>query len=381
MNSLTTIILSQGTHNQENVIFISFPYHKETVKKVKLIPFTKWDSTEKCWYIERSRFNLNLFLEKVKGNVFVDYRALKQHNPIVENKEQEKKSIKIISKNIVPINEKIETFEIWLTHKRYSQNTINTYSNCVKSFLIYFEERKISSLSNQEVIMYVHDYIIKNGLSQSYQNQFINGIKLFFKEVEHSNIEIDKIDRPRTEHRLPVVLSKEEVRLLLEKTVNIKHRTMLSLIYACGLRRSEILNLKPENIDSERHLLIIINAKGKKDRVVPISDKVIEMLREYYRKYRPKGWLFEGQNAGEQYSETSLQKVLKNGIAAAKIKKPATLHTLRHSYATHLLESGTDLRYIQELLGHKSSKTTEIYTHVSEKSLLKIKSPFDDLSI
>ena len=156
---------------------------------------------------------------------------------------------------------------------------------------------------------------------------------------------------------------------------------MLSLIYACGLRRSEILNLKPENIDSERHLLIIINAKGKKDRVVPISDKVIEMLREYYRKYRPKGWLFEGQNAGEQYSETSLQKVLKNGIAAAKIKKPATLHTLRHSYATHLLESGTDLRYIQELLGHKSSKTTEIYTHVTEKSLLKIKSPFDDLSI
>lgn len=146
---------------------------------------------------------------------------------------------------------------------------------------------------------------------------------------------------------------------------------MLSLIYACGLRRGELLNLKPENIDSKRHLLIILNAKGKKDRVVPISDKVITMLREYYMTFKPKVWLFEGQNKGEQYSEKSIQSVLKLALEKAKISKPVTLHWLRHSYATHLLESGTDLRYIQELLGHKSSKTTEIYTHVTEKSLQK----------
>jgi integrase/recombinase XerD len=126
--------------------------------------------------------------------------------------------------------------------------------------------------------------------------------------------------------------------------------------------------------------LIIVYIKGKKDRVIPTSDKVIQMLRDYFKIYKPKVWLFEGQNSGEQYSETSLQKVFKNGLELAKIKKPATLHWLRHSYATHLLETGTDLRYIQELLGHKSSKTTEIYTHVSEKSLLKVKSPFDDLT-
>jgi integrase/recombinase XerD len=140
-----------------------------------------------------------------------------------------------------------------------------------------------------------------------------------------------------------------------------------------------LLNLKPENIDSKRHLLIILKAKGKKDRVIPISDKTIEILREYYKAYKPKTWLFEGQNIGEQYSEKSIQSVLKQAIEKAKIKKPVTLHWLRHSYATHLLESGTDLRYIQELLGHKNSKTTEIYTHVTEKSLQKIKSPFDDL--
>ena len=154
---------------------------------------------------------------------------------------------------------------------------------------------------------------------------------------------------------------------------------MLSLIYACGLRRGELLNLKPFNVDSKRHLLIILNAKGKKDRVVPISDKVITMLREYYKIYKPRTWLFEGQWAGVQYSETSLQEVLKTALYRARIKKPVTLHWLRHSYATHLLEAGTDLRYIQELLGHKSSKTTEQYTHVTEKSLLRIVSPFDNL--
>lgn len=189
----------------------------------------------------------------------------------------------------------------------------------------------------------------------------------------------EHLERPRKEYKLPNVLSKEEVANLLKASHNQKHRTMLSLIYACGLRRSELLNLKPGDIDSKRHLLIILNAKGRKDRVVPISDKVIDMLRGYYISYRPKAWLFEGQMAGEQYSETSLAKVLKIACAKVKITKPVTLHWLRHSYATHLLEAGTDLRYIQELLGHKSSKTTEIYTHVSEKSLQKISSPFDDL--
>jgi integrase/recombinase XerD len=187
------------------------------------------------------------------------------------------------------------------------------------------------------------------------------------------------IERPRREHRLPNVLSKEEVKAILAAPVNLKHRAMLSLIYACGLRRSELLNLKPADVDSNRKLLIIRQGKGNKDRVVAISEKTIGMLRDYYKAYRPKVWLFEGQVSGEKYPEESLAKVLKNSCAKAGIKKPETPHWLRHSFATHLLESGTDLRYIQELLGHKSSKTTEIYTHVSIKSLQKIRSPFDDL--
>jgi integrase/recombinase XerD len=154
---------------------------------------------------------------------------------------------------------------------------------------------------------------------------------------------------------------------------------MLSLIYACGLRRSELINLKPTDVDSKRHVLMIRQAKGRKDRITPISEKLIEMLREYYKAYRPKMWLFEGQVSGEKYSDKSLENVLKQAVRKAGINKPISLHWLRHSYATHLLESGTDLRYIQELLGHKSSKTTEIYTHVSTKSIQNIVSPFDTL--
>lgn len=154
---------------------------------------------------------------------------------------------------------------------------------------------------------------------------------------------------------------------------------MLSLLYSCGLRSGELLALQPSHIDSERYLIFVKNGKGKKDRIVPLSSKILGMLRDYYRVFRPKRYLFEGQLVGEAYDARSLQLVLKAAAKRAGIDKPVTLHWLRHSYATHLLESGTDLRYIQEILGHSSSKTTEIYTHVSTKSIQQIKSPFDDL--
>ncbi len=151
------------------------------------------------------------------------------------------------------------------------------------------------------------------------------------------------------------------------------------MIYSCGLRCGELLALKPVHVDSKRNIVMLQNAKGKKDRIVPLSPKILELLREYYKNYQPKFFLFEGQTRGEPYDPRSLQMVLKLALFKSGIEKPVTLHWLRHSYATHLLESGTDLRYIQELLGHNSSKTTEIYTHVSTKSIQQIRSPFDDL--
>ena len=202
---------------------------------------------------------------------------------------------------------------------------------------------------------------------------------MFFRIVNEKQIEIEKIHRPKREKLLPNVLSKAEIKLILNAHSNMKHKTMLSLIYSCGLRRSELLNLKPTDIDSNRNIVIIRQGKGRKDRIAPLSPKILEMLRDYYAVYKPKLWLFEGQFENEAYDARSLSNVLKQALTKAGITKPVSLHWLRHSYATHLLESGTDLRYIQELLGHSSSKTTEIYTHVSTKSIQQIKSPFHDL--
>ncbi len=263
--------------------------------------------------------------------------------------------------------------------KRYSESTVGTYSEALKSFLLFYREKAVVEITNEDVVIYNNDFILKNNLSASYQNQIVNAIKLFFQTIIGTKIMVDKIHRPKRAKVLPNVLSKEEVKTILNVHSNIKHKMMLSLIYSCGLRCGELLALKPVHIDSKRNIVLLKNSKGQKDRIVPLSPFILEMLREYYKLFRPKTYLFEGQKPGESYSEKSLQSVLKQALQKAKINKPVTLHWLRHSYATHLLESGTDLRYIQELLGHSSSKTTEIYTHVSTKSIQQIKSPFDDL--
>jgi integrase/recombinase XerD len=270
-------------------------------------------------------------------------------------------------------------FETWLLSKRYSKSTIKTYCDALRVFFTYHKHISIQRITMQHIIQFNNEYIIGRSLSISYQNQFVNALKLFYLIIQNTNVIIENIARPRREYRLPNVLSKEEVKLILNTHRNLKHRTMLCLLYSCGLRSGELLNLQPIHIDSKRNIILIKQSKGKKDRIVPLSSKILEMLREYYRLYKPQKYLFEGQTIGEQYDSRSLQLVLKQAVQKAGIQKPVTLHWLRHSYATHLLESGTDLRYIQELLGHNSSKTTEIYTHVSTKNIQQIKSPFDDL--
>ncbi|RTL14096.1 MAG: integrase [Flavobacteriaceae bacterium] len=270
----------------------------------------------------------------------------------------------------------IENFKRYLLSKRYSSNTINTYSDAIKSFLTFFNSKAVKDITNEDVIAYNNDYILKHKFSSSYQNQIVNAIKLFFKIIKDSKVEIDKIHRPKREKTLPNVLSKEEVLKIIDATENLKHKTLLALIYSAGLRISEAINMKLKDIDSIRMLIHVKNAKGKKDRYTLLSEKVLLLLREYYLVYKPKEYLFEGQFGG-MYSSRSAQIILKQAAEKAGIRKPITLHTLRHSFATHLLESGTDLRYIQDLLGHSSPKTTMIYTHVTNDSLKKIKNPFD----
>jgi integrase/recombinase XerD len=366
-----TIKLKFDHHHNEKVVCFLFEKDYQLIQIIKTKLYARWSNSKRYWYLPHDKFDINQTLQTFKNKAWVDLKEISSQRNIKSNDSGKPTSAEI--------NHEIAAFREWLKFKRYSPNTIKTYKDALYVFLNFFKEKNISNLNNNDVVFFVNEYILKQKLSFSYQNQIINAIKLYFREIHKSKIEVESLQRPRREHKLPNVLSKEEVKAILQAPANLKHRAMLSLIYACGLRRSELLNLQIHDVDSKRHMLIIRNAKGYKDRQLPISDKTIEMLREYYKVYKPKTWLFEGQHSGERYSEESLAKVLKHALSKANITKPVTLHWLRHSYATHLLEAGTDLRYIQELLGHKSSKTTEIYTHVSQKSLQKIKSPFDDL--
>ena len=290
----------------------------------------------------------------------------------------------IALKSSLPVNSSktvkdLAEFEAFMKQKRYSPSTVKTYLSSVRQFFDY-SGADAGEVTDNDVKQFTR-IIIERGYSASFQNQVVSGLKLFFSRIHQKHINTEKIERPRREHKLPHVLSKTEIKKIISAPGNLKHRSMLSLIYACGLRRSELLNLKPADIDSSRRLLIINQGKGNKDRVVPLPDKILSGLREYYIAYRPVTWLFEGQSSNRKYSATSLAKVLKTAVKKAGLNKPVSLHWLRHSYATHLLEQGTDIRIIQELLGHKSSKTTEIYTHVSTQSLQQIKSPIEDIDI
>lgn len=368
------ITVTAVVHREHAVFLIQFSKDEEltTICKRLGCSYTK---THSGWMLPNNRDNLRALFHHFKGIAHLDTTQ-------IFAKPQKEKPVKPPSAKeqlTLEHQQKLLEYERFLRSKRFAESTIKTYVGSMQIFLNYFKDKPMSQLSNQDIIAFNNDYVLAKRLSVSFQNQIVNAIKKFFLVVENRRMDMEAIHRPKREQRLPHVLSKEEIKKILEAPRNIKHRAMLSLIYACGLRRSELLNLEPMHIDSNRKLLIIEQGKGRKDRVAPLSDKIIDLLREYYKAYRPKKWLFEGQNTGVQYTPTSLQNVLKQALKQAHINKPVSLHWLRHSYATHLLEQGTDLRYIQEILGHKSSKTTEIYTHVTNKSIQNIKSPFDDL--
>lgn len=381
------VVLTRIVHRNAGCIKIAFEKDEVLDRLVRNIKGSRWSKTHKSWYVQERENIVSEIYQHFKGGAFLDYRDLKEKplcDPvmIIRNPPEEKKPLKK-TKELLGLSPeailKVREFKQWMRSKRYSESTIGTYVDGLKLFLRYYSGKDISEITNQDLIEFNNDYILDNKLSASFQNQIINAIKLFFSTVEERKLNPELIHRPKRQKTLPNVLSKEEVKAILNAHNNIKHRVMLSLIYSCGLRCGELLQLKPGHVDSNRKLLIIKQAKGRKDRLVPLSQKIIEMLREYFVACKPEIYLFEGQKKGEVYDERSLQKVLKQALEKVGIRKPVTLHWLRHSYATHLLENGTDLRYIQEILGHNSSKTTEIYTHVSTKSLQKIVSPFDYL--
>ncbi len=374
------IIIEHLIHREEQRVFLRFDLDNETSAMVKNLLHGRWSATQCAWHIAYGENYYDVLLHYFKP---YGVRLLVRNTmaPIAHTPPQKpvKKDVGGLGNLSSEAQIKIKEFEFWMKSRRYSNNTIDTYTDSLRTFLRYHHTKAIAEIDNSDLIEFNNRYILAHKLSSSYQNQVVNAVKLFFRIVELKSMQPELIYRPKREKLLPNVLSKEEVKLILEAKGNLKHKAMLSLTYSCGLRCGELLRLKPEHIDSKRNLLIIKQAKGRKDRVAPLSKKTIELLRDYFKAYHPQVYLFEGQTAGTMYDIRSLQNVLKQALISANITKHVTLHWLRHSYATHLLESGTDLRYIQEILGHSSSRTTEIYTHVSTKGIQNVVSPFDNL--
>lgn len=344
-------------HHGRSVILISFDKDNKLIAELRQsFPSVKWSQTQKCWYLLdfpsiRKQLNLSL-IETGKNNI------LKMHD---------------INKPA------FENFIRTLKLKAYSINTINVYSNEFAQFLYILKSHHVDALNSEKIKSYFFYCVEVLHLSESHLNSRMNAIKFYFEQVLHKPKVFYDIPRPKKPALLPKILNEKEIIKLFKTIENEKHLLMLKLCYGMGLRVSEIVNLKIEHIDSSRMQVLIKSGKGKKDRYVHLPQSIIPELRRYYKEYQPKSYLFEGQYGG-QYAIRSIQTIFKNALKKAKIKKNIGVHGLRHSYATHLLEYGTDITYIQKLLGHNSIKTTSLYMHVSKASFSKIKSPLDRLN-
>lgn len=334
-------------HKGEKRILVKFPKDKLLNDRFRQLDGAQWSNSLKAWHLPDT----------------ISYRE----------------QFKLIKDKKSKPRDDLSKFRIWMKTLRYSENTIQTYVDAIRVFKRFIEEYKDLSLATEgDIRNFNHEYILGNNYSSSYQNQIINAIKLYYKFSYAKHLNIAEIERPKRERKLPLILSTSEIEHLLSGIKNEKHYCMLAMIYGCGLRRSELINLQLKDVDSGRMVVSVKSGKGNKDRQIPLPKRLLPLLKTYYKQYKPKVYLFEGQDGGK-YSEKSLAEVLKKAKGIARIIKPISLHTLRHSYATHLLESGVNLRYIQELLGHSSTKTTQIYTHVSIENIKNIQSPLDQL--
>jgi integrase/recombinase XerD len=289
--------------------YVSFNFNRIIYQVFKSLETSFWDQYEKCWVFDEAHYSLQALYAQFEGKA--EFVFLEKTLESVAHKKGQLRPCHFLEPLDSDKALELQLFIRYLTSKRYSPNTIKVYSDSLSTFLRYFSTKSILEISNDDLIDFNNNYILKNNFSGSFQNQVVNAVKLFYTTIHRHKIEVELIHRPRREKLLPNVLSKEEVKAILNSLSNEKHKIMLSVIYACGLRRSELLNMKPSDILSDRKLIMIRQSKGKKDRIVPLSNILLEQLRKYYKIYRPTVYLFEGQNKGEKYSARSLELVFK----------------------------------------------------------------------
>jgi integrase/recombinase XerD len=363
--------LAPLAYKGERRIALRFPYDKDMIAIAKELG-ARWSSTHSCWHVPDGRESIAAVFAAYKGIAWVDYTGLKAVRNGSDAPKKERPKRKTIERPEIP-----NAYVLKLQRMRYSPNTIRAYTQLLADFMAFHHGKALDGLNEEDIHAYM-DHLVARKLSASHQNQAVNAIKFHFEKVLGRPRVVHRIDRPRKSSRLPNVMSEAEVKKVLDAPMNSKHRAMLMLVYSAGLRSGELLALRPEDLDRDRKLLRVIGAKGNKDRMSLLSTKALSAVDAYLDEWKPERMLFEGQDGGP-YSAQSLRQVFLAAVKKAGIGRSLTLHSLRHSFATHLLEAGTDIRYIQELLGHASTRTTEIYTHVTPRTLGRIVSPLDKL--
>jgi len=386
MQSLPIILLRPYFHKGFECIGLVFKKNNTLYKIAKRIKGIRWNDQKASWYLSCDRSAYELIKNAFDGFAILDIDELKKYL------EQRRTIIPVTAQKLTSASAKIilqfplgeenlkafAAFKNLLILKGYSPNTIRNYCNEFHQLLRLLGRRNIADLTKPQILSYLLWLLEKQGCSETKVHTIVNAIKFYFEKLLGRGIEYYDLPRPKKPWKLPSVLAEEEVLEMIQRMTNLKHKSILMAGYAGGLRVSEIIGLKLVDIDSKRMMIHIHGAKGKKDRMVPLSKVLLESLREYYLAYHPKEWIFENPLGGP-YSVRSAQQILQNAKFAAGIHKKGSIHMLRHSYATHLMEGGTDIRIIQELLGHNSIKTTMRYTHVSRKDIGKIVSPLDKL--
>lgn len=347
-----------------------YGFNKELTYAVKKVPYSNWNPQHKCWSIPFAE----KFLTEIKRIASTQNLKIVYEEELTDPSKKPRKSFF----DTANYRKCPDDYLLKLRELRYSEKTLKTYKGAFEEFINYYHEAELSAINEAMIIDFLRYLVMERQVSTSYQNQSINAIKFYYERVLGGQRKVYLIERPIKEKTLPIVLNVKEIGSLLNATENIKHKAILMLGYSAGLRVSELINVRLRDIDSKRMQVRIEQSKGKKDRYSLLSNRLLAVLREYFKIHKPKEWLFEGIGGG-QYSVRSIQEIMSAAVKKAGIKKKVTVHTLRHSFATHLLEQGTDLRYIQSLLGHESSKTTEIYTHITTKGFDQIVSPLDKL--
>ena len=366
---MATVLIEK---ENEDRISVKFEFRRDLIDKIRKVDGRNWLPGYKYWTVPNNEKTVRQLFDVFQGEeIFIDASLIGFFIDSGQNQTEIKKTDDI---------QLLLNLDRELKIRGYSPKTRKAYRNQIKAFKAFIGGGLLQ-VTEKQILDYLFYLADEKQASESYINQTVSAIKFLCNVVLKSPKVAGEVPRPRKEHKLSAVLSRDEIINLLNAATNPKHRLLLMLTYSAGLRVSEIVSLRVEDIDGDRRLIFVKRAKGKKDRNTILSAIVLEELNNYRKAYRPKKWLFPSINEDNHLTTRTAERIIEGACKRAGIVKHVTMHTLRHSFATHLLEDGTDLRYVQELLGHSRPETTMIYTHVTQKDIKKIRSPLDNFAI